>query len=247
MAGKSKEDIMQTFKDKIIEIINFFDDTQEMELSKVAQVIVNCIDQGGTFFAVGTGHSHMVGEEFYARAGGLACIKLIAPMELTLGEHPLKSTQIERIGAYAEVIMSQYQIKKGDVVLITSNSGRNALPIELALECQKTGAKTIAFTNIQHSQNVTSRHSSQKRLFEVCDYVIDNCGEIGDATMCISGVKGKMGSTSSIVGMYMAQKLSMLIAEEMVKRNMEVPVFMSANVDAGDSWNAQLMKKYYGI
>lgn len=238
---------MKQFKENIINLINKFDETQDENLKEIAKVIVDQIQAGDRFYAVGTGHSHMVGEEFYARAGGLACIQLIAPMELTLGEHPLKSTQIERIASYAQVIINQYKIKKGDVVMITSNSGRNALPIEMALELKKAGVKTIAFTNLEHSKNVTSRHESGKRLFEVCDYVLDNCGCIGDAMMEIEGVKGKMGSSSSIIGMYMAQTLSMLIAKEMHQRNMVVPVFLSANVDAGDQWNEDIMKQYYGI
>lgn len=238
---------MKLFSEKIIQKLTEFDETQEENLKIVAKVIVDHLENKGKFFAVGTGHSHMIGEEFYSRAGGLACVNLIAPMELTLGEHPLKSTQIERITEYANVIISQYKIKKGDIVMITSNSGRNGMPIELAIELKNRGITTIAFTNLKHSKNVTSRHKSGKRLFEVCEYVIDNCGEIGDASMIIEGVKGKMGSTSSIIGMYMVQTLSMMIAEEMVKREMVVPVFLSANVDDGDSWNHAIMKEYYDI
>lgn len=238
---------MKQFKEEIINLINKFEETQSQNLIEVTNAIVDCIERGGRFFAVGTGHSHMIGEEFYARAGGLACIQLIAPMELTLGEHPLKSTQIERIASYAKVIIQQYKIQAGDIVMITSNSGRNALPVEMAMELKQSGVKTIAFTNLQHSQNVTSRHESGKRLFEVCDYVLDNCGCVGDAMIEINGIKGKMGSSSSIIGMYMAQTLSMMIAQEMHKRNMTVPVFLSANVDAGDQWNENIMKKYYNI
>lgn len=238
---------MKLFREKIIEKIMEFDETQDEKLKIVAKVIVDHLENNGRCFAVGTGHSHMIGEEFYSRAGGLACINLIAPMELTLGEHPLKSTQIERITEYANVIISQYKIVKGDIVMITSNSGRNGMPVELALELKRRGITTIAFTNMKHSKNVTSRHESGKRLFEVCDYVIDNCGEVGDASMEVEGVKGKMGSTSSIIGMYMAQSLSMMIAEEMAKREMVVPVFLSSNVDAGDAWNHAIMKEYYHI
>ena len=94
--------MIETFENNIIHMIEEFTRTQNEILHQVARHVVDHIEQGGTFFAVGTGHSHMVGEEFYARAGGLACIQLIAPMELTLGEHPLKSTQIERIGGICQ-------------------------------------------------------------------------------------------------------------------------------------------------
>lgn len=232
---------------KIVKILDIFTQTQSAVLESIAREIAVKIKNGGRFFVFGTGHSHMVGEEFYARAGGLACIQLIAPMELTLGEHPLKSTQIERIADYASVIMLQYGLKENDIILISSNSGRNSMPIELAIKCKELGMSVIAFTNLKHSKSVTSRHPSKQKLYEVCDYVIDNCGEIGDAMMQIEGTKGKMGSSSSIVGMYMAQLLSMLLAQNLAIAGIEPPVFLSANVDDGDAWNQEIMKKYYNL
>ena len=235
------------FYDKVVEILDIFTSTQSEVLENIAKEVAKKIQNGGRFFVFGTGHSHMVGEEFYARAGGLACIRLIAPMELTLGEHPLKSTQIERIADYASVIMMQYGFKENDAILISSNSGRNSLPIELAIQCKELGMSVIAFTNLKHSINVTSRHSSKQKLYEVSDYVIDNCGEVGDAMMFVDNTKGKMGSSSSIVGMYMVQLLSMMLAQNLAKAGIEPPVFLSANVDGGDAWNQDIMKKYYNI
>lgn len=239
--------MLNQFEQRITAILHTFVRTQSEQLRRAAVTVVDALAVGGSFYAIGTGHSHMVGEEFYARAGGLACVKLIAPMELTLGEHPMKSTKIERIAEYARVVLTQYNLRKGDVLLISSNSGRNAMIVELALECARRGITTIGFTNLTHSRQVTSRHESGKRLFEVCDIVIDNCGCEGDAAMEIEGVRGKMGASSSLVGMFMAQGLSMEIAGEMAKRGMEVPVFLSSNLDAGDQWNQHLMEEYYGV
>ena len=239
--------MIAAFQREVDRVLDTFVTTQNKTLETVAAAIADHMEEGGILYAIGTGHSHMVGEEFYARAGGLACIRLIAPMELTLGDHPLKSTVIERIGDYAHVILTQYKIGPKDLVLISSNSGRNAMIVELALELKRRGVTTIAFTNLTHSAAVTSRHESGKRLFEVCDYVIDNCGCEGDACMDLPGIPGKMGATSSILGIFMAQTLGMLLARELQSRNMEVPVFLSANVDAGDAWNEKIMKQYYGI
>ena len=239
--------MLQQFAGQIQEILSRFLATQEPVLKQVAAAAADRICNGGVLWVVGSGHSHMVGEEFYARAGGLACIRLIAPMELTLGEHPMKSTAVERSAEYAQVILTQYRITERDMVMIVSNSGRNALPVELALELKRRGIPTVAMTSLAHSRESTSRHGSGLRLFEVCDYVIDNCGCPGDACMELAGVPGKMGSTSSIVGMFMAQSLSLLIARELADRGAEVPVFLSSNLDAGDNWNKRIMEHYYGI
>lgn len=239
--------ILAAFSAHIHEILNRFQESQMEAMEQVASAVADRMENGGLLYVVGSGHSHMVGEEFYARAGGLACIRLIAPMELTLGEHPMKSTMVERSADYAHVILTQYKITERDMVMIVSNSGRNAMSVELALELKKRGIPTVAFTSLNHSRNSTSRHTSGKRLYEVCDYVIDNCGCPGDAAMSLPGIPGKMGSTSSIVGMFMAQSLSLLLAQELERRKMEVPVFLSSNLDAGDAWNKHIMEKYYGI
>lgn len=60
------------FYNKVIEILDIFIKTQSEMLETIANEIVEKIQKGGRFFVFGTGHSHMVGEEFYARAGGLA-------------------------------------------------------------------------------------------------------------------------------------------------------------------------------
>ena len=239
--------ILEAFIAHIHSVLQRFQESQKAALETVAAAVADRMENGGLLYVVGSGHSHMVGEELYARAGGLACIRLIAPMELTLGEHPMKSTMVERSADYAYVILTQYKITDKDIVMIVSNSGRNAMSVELALELKKRGIPTVAFTSLAHSMESSSRHSSGKRLFEVCDYVIDNCGCPGDAAMELPGIPGRMGSTSSIVGMFMAQSLNLLLARELQRRGMEVPVFLSSNLDAGDAWNKHIMEKYYGI
>ena len=231
----------------VTSILSEIVENQEDKLREISELIAKKIVSGGKFYVMGTGHSHMVGEEFYARAGGLGCVNMIAPLEFTLSEHPTKSTAIERISAYADVVFTQYKITKDDVIMICSNSGRNGLPIEVAKRCGDIGATVIALTNLKHSSAVTSRHESGKRLFEIADYVIDNCGVKGDAYIDLDGVKGKMGASSTVAGTFIAQVMGIMIAEELVKLNFEPPVFVSSNLDVGDRWNEGIMKKYYGI
>ena len=43
-----------------------------------------------------------------------------------------------------------------------SNSGRNALPIEMAMRAKKEGIYTVALTNLHQSQNTTQPASIQR-------------------------------------------------------------------------------------
>ena len=73
------------------------------------------------------------------------------------------------------------------MVWIASQSGINGAVVDFALEARKRGLHTVAFTSVAHSSAVASRHGSGKRLFEVCDDVVDFGGFRGDASVQVAG------------------------------------------------------------
>lgn len=227
-----------------LEIVERLRSTQEENIHKAAKMIADAHIKGKTFYVSGSGHSHSVAEELYGRAGSLAFTVPIMTTELTLNEHPTKSTFIERLSGYANILVELYQISEGDVVLIASNSGRNAYPVELAIEAKKRGAQVICITCMKHSQQVTSRHESGKRLFEVSDVVIDNCGEAGDAATHMEGVNTPIFPTSSIANSFICGALSVEVCASLKEAGAEVEVFMSANIDGGYEKNEAYFEKY---
>ena len=227
-----------------LQCVNQIKDTQEEAISKAAQMIAKAHMDGNTFYVSGSGHSHSVAEELYGRAGGLAFTVPIMTSELTLTEHPTKSTYLERLSGYAKVLIELYKVGKDDVILIASNAGRNAYPVELALEAKKQGAKVIALTNLTHSKQVESRDASGKRLFEVADVVIDTCGQLGDSATYLEGVNVPILPTSSIANAFICAALSAEVCANLRDANREVEVFVSANVDGGFEKNEAYMEKY---
>lgn len=237
--------MQEQFAQKVIEILNLFTETQSEDIKTVVDIVVDKTKEGGRLFTSGTDHSHMVGEEFHTRARGPACVQLIVLMELTLEEYPLKSARIERVTEYAHMIMMQYGFKDRDTILISPNLGRNAMSVEPATVCHELGMYTIALTNLKRSQVVISRHSRGLKLYQTCGYVIGDRGAVGDAMMEVKDVEGQMGAGSSLIGMSMAQALSMPIAQELTEIGIEPSAPLSANVDEGDARNQKIMSEYY--
>ena len=166
-------------------------------------------------------------EELYGRAGGLAFIIPMLTSELTLVEHPTKSTYIERLPGYAGILFELYGCDKGDVLLIASNSGRNAYTVEMALLAKEKGCTVVAVTNLTHSSQSTSRHSSGKLLKDIADIVIDNCGGLGDAAYHVAGVEETMALRLPRSPMpVIAQAFSVKVAEVLHEKGIEVPVFL---------------------
>lgn len=225
-------------------VIQKIRETQCEKLDEAGRMIARAHMDGHKFFVSGSGHSHTVAEEFYGRAGGLAFPVPIMTTELTLEEHPTKSSYIERLSGYAAILAELYGISEGDVVLIASNSGRNAYPVELALCARERGAKVIAITNLEHSSKVTSRHASGKKLMDLGDIVIDNCGVEGDSTMKVEGMQAAICPTSSMANAFIVQSIVAACVDEMLKNGVEPPVFVSLNVDGNEAVNENYFKKY---
>ena len=225
-------------------VVNKIRETQCEKLDEAGRMIARAHMDGHKFFVSGSGHSHTVAEEFYGRAGGLAFPVPIMTTELTLEEHPTKSSYIERLSGYAAILAELYGISEGDVVLIASNSGRNAYPVELALCARERGAKVIAITNLEHSSKVTSRHVSGKKLMDLGDIVIDNCGVEGDSAMKVEGMQAAICPTSSMANAFIVQSIVAACVDEMLKNGVEPPVFVSLNVDGNEAVNENYFKKY---
>ena len=127
-------------------------------------------------------------------------------------------------------------------MIITSNSGRNAMIVEMALRCRKEGIKVIAITNLNQSKNQASRHSSGMRLFELADVVIDTCVPVGDVSLVYDGVE--TGPVSSIMCMYLLNTCVAEAVKNLTEKGIKPLVFKSQNVD-GNS-NDEIYSKYEG-
>lgn len=204
--------------------------TQMENLEIAAEKIVKCYNEKGNFYVFGSGHSHMVAEELYTRAGGLDFVKAILPPELMLHQMHHKSTNLERLPGYSKAILDLYPVDEKDVFLIISNSGRNSAPVEMALEAKKRGAYVIAMTSVRHSSQVDSRQKEGHKLYEVADLVLDNQAELGDASFWVEGAQAPTGGISDFIGIALAQALVVLIVEKMVQNGQVPPLFISANV-----------------
>lgn len=227
------------------ELIDQVEQTQELQIENAAQLIVDAIEKGKSIFAFGASHAGMLSMELFYRTGGLVNINPIFAADLMSNIRPATLTSdIERLEGYGTLILRNTSIKAGDVLILHSVSGRNAVTIDMGLEAKKLGIKVIVITNLTYTNIVTSRHSSNLKLKDVGDIVIDNCGEFEDSSQKIDGVEQKMGPTSTIIGAFIVNGITLKVAEKLVEKGLEVPVFHSANIDGGDEHNKALMEKY---
>lgn len=224
----------------IDELFQEIHDSQADNIEEVAKMVAENIKNNKIIHMFGTGHSHIMGIELFARAGGLANVNAMLDPDTISSNGARRSGALEQLPGISDVVYDSYNIQAGDMMIISSNSGRNSMPIEMAQRAKAEGVYTIALTNVKQSEKTTSRHPSGKKLYEVVDFVLDTCVAEGDSMMEIAGVKTGPGSSIGsmlILNTIVNEALQILAAE-----GEELPVFQSQNVDGFD--NDALYEKY---
>ena len=217
--------------------------TQSAALEEAARRIADSLKAGGMIYTFGTGHGHLLALEVFYRAGGMARLCPILDEKLMLHVSAADSTLEERREEWVDLLLKRYPIKAGDVLISISNSGRNAVPVLLALEARKRGAYVIALTSMAHSSAVSDRNSLGLRLIEAADLVLDNCGVLGDASVRIED-GAMVGPTSTAAGAAILQAVVCRVKELSLSEGFEADFFKSSNVDGGDEWNDRLIERY---
>jgi uncharacterized phosphosugar-binding protein len=216
---------------------------QLQPIHKAALAFAETIDNEGYIYVFGTGHSHLMAEELFYRAGGLTRIYPILEESLMLHNGAIKSTEIERLSEYAAVIAEQYKFSDKDTIVICSNSGRNNIIVEMAYLAKEKGMKVIALTNLNHAKSVTSRHNSGLKLYQIAEIVLDNQGVIGDACISTPLLKGNTGATSTVIGAAILHAIEITTIEMLLNKGLSPEIFQSSNIDGGDEIN----KKYFDL
>jgi uncharacterized phosphosugar-binding protein len=221
--------------------------TQGEVMSKAATVMADAIQSGKLVYVFGASHAGILAQEMFYRAGGLVPVNPVLPPGLTTDVRPVTLTsKLERLAGFGSLIFSETSIEAGDVVIVHSVSGRNAAAVEFAQGARQRGAFVIALTSLQYSRSVQPRSAGMPRLFEVADLVLDDLAPVGDALVELPGMAQRVGPISTVTGAAILNAVVVQVAQLLLERTGDTPVFMSANLDGGDEHNQRWLNHYRG-
>lgn len=227
---------------KITEIIQKIEHTQGDKLLAAADAASRVISSDGIIYLFGCGHSHLLALDCFYRAGGLANVSVMLDSSLMLHDGAAKSSAYERMSGLAEHIYRRYSPAEGDMLIVISSSGKNPVPIEMALEAKKNGIFCIALTSSAYFDD-TPRHESGKLLYQAADMWIDNCVPHGDACMTLSD-GAAISPLSTPAGAFILNSILLEAAQKSIDTGTKAPIYMSGNIDGGAEYNKSLIERY---
>lgn len=193
-------------------------------------------------YLFGCGHSHILVEEAFYRAGGLVPVIPVFDTALMLHDGAVKSSHLEKMEEYGKLVFERINIQKEDMIFIFSNSGINGCPVEIALRSHEKGAVVVAFTSKEYVNREKSRHSSGKYLIDFADYIIDTHVPHGDALVEVN--ENRIAPGSTISGALIWNMLISQLSEEEEKLGIEKEFFVSGNIEGGSEMNQRFIRKY---
>lgn len=253
MAKKSKPTTApdNRLHDVLNQLIERFENEQQAHLLKAAGWMADACERDRLIYLFGGGgHTCLVMQELFWRAGGLANL---CPM-IDFSIHPVTPAYMylghERMHGVGNHIVDYYGVGKNDVALLFHSYGFNAPTIDAALECKRRGAKVVGISSSDWHRSIPAdfpiRHKSGKTLFDIADIKIDDYVPYGDTVIKVKGFAQPITGISSTIDFYIAHRLEMECVKECVRRGVTPPVWRSANVPGGDKYNEKLRAKYNG-
>jgi uncharacterized phosphosugar-binding protein len=207
-------------------------------IARLAPILGASVVRGDMIHTFGSGHSELIAREIIGRAGGLVCITGIP--DPTAGF-------IENLVGYGTKLVERYdrqfELRAGEVVIVISNSGKNASPIEVALHAKRKGCLVVGLTSVAMSSTAKTVHPDGRKLHEISDYVLDNGGVPGDAILKLSD-DISTGPTSTFIGCSILNWLMLSTLEWLQSNGHEPPVLRSQNLPGSIEHNRSVGAKY---
>ncbi|MBP3667319.1 MAG: sugar isomerase domain-containing protein [Clostridia bacterium] len=188
--------------------------------------------------------------EAIIRAGELVAEAVEHGHKIYLGHivHGIEMDLIYRGGGpifYKEYKPGETELKAGDVLFVSSVSGRTKSVVDLAWDCMQKGIKVIALTSMTYATQVDPVHESGKKLYEFVDLVLDNCAPAAEAMLEVEGIEAHYAAASGIASDYIMWSLTSVCVEKMLRDGFTPGILKSANFPGGNDYNKQIIEPHY--
>lgn len=183
------------------------------------------------------------------KAGELVANAVETGHKIYLGHivHGIEMDLIYRGGG--PIFYKQYnndiELKAGDVLFVSSVSGRTKTVVDLAWDAMQKGVIVIALTSMIYATQVDPVHESGKKLHEFVTLALDNCAPAAEAMLDVEGIEAHFAAASGIASDYIMWSLTSVCVEKMLADGFTPGILKSANFPGGNDYNKTIVEPHY--
>lgn len=219
--------------------------TQRENIIKAGEMIAETIENGGNVYLSSICHS--IENDLIYRGGGPIFYKHFS-YQMNVEKNGRKRDRSDLDSStwgMAEYALKLSDMRPGDLLMVSSVSGRTTSVVDLAYEAKKMGIKVIAFTSMEYTMSVDAVHPSGKRLYEMVDIAMDNCAPAAEAMMDIDGIEAKYAAASGIACDILLWSMTTVAIEKLMEKGITPGILKSANYPGGNDYNKQVIEPNY--
>ncbi len=221
-------------------------DTQMENIQKAGELVAQVVENGGNVYLSRICHS--IENDLIYRGGGPIFYKHFST-DLKV-ETPGRPRDRSDLGLDAEGAAARYalltgNLRPGDLLFLSSVSGRSRDVVELAYEARKFGIHVIALVSMSYALAVDPVHSSGLKLHEIAELTLDNCAPAAEAMLEVEGIEARFAAASGIASDYIMWSLTSVAVEKMLADGYTPGILKSANFPGGNDYNKTVIEPHY--
>lgn len=237
--------LLDKYYETLDQLIEKVRTTQRDNIIKAGEMIAESVENGGNIYLSGICHS--IENDVIYRGGGPIFYKHFSwGMNVERqGRNRDRSDIDQSLWGMAAYALKMSNMRPGDVLMVSSVSGRTVSAVDLAYEAKKMGIKVIAFTSMEYTTTVDPVHPSGKRLYEMVDIAMDNCAPAAEAMMAVPGIEAHYAAASGIACDILLWSMTTVAVETMLKHGKTPGILKSANFPGGNDYNKTVIEPHY--
>jgi uncharacterized phosphosugar-binding protein len=237
--------LLDRYHESVVKLFQCVRETQRDNIIRAGEMIAASVENGGCIHVGSVCHG-TDGDIIYRGGGPFFYRRFVFNLNVESNTRKRDrsdiDTNMEGLAAYA---LKASQAQPGDVLIVSSVSGRTSSVVDLAYEARKFGVKVIALTSMSYAVKVDAVHSSGQKLYEIADLTIDNCAPAGEAMLEVEGIEARFAAASGIASDFILWSITAVAVETLLAHGKTPGILKSANYPGGNDYNKQVVEPQY--
>jgi uncharacterized phosphosugar-binding protein len=237
-------DLLSRYQQAVHALFKKVEDTQKENIIKAGEMVADCVAAGGAVHL--SNICHKVEYDLLNRGGGPVFYKRFDyDLHIDNNTRPRDRSGVHKnTEGLARYVLQASNALPGDVLFVSSVSGRTPKTVDLCFEAQKFGLKVITLLSMEYARAVEPIHSSGKKLYEMADLYLDNCAPTAEAMLEVEGLDARFAAASGLSSGYIMWSVTAAAVESLLQRSIKPGILKSVNYPGGWEHHEKVTKGY---